>query len=94
MLRLLLFIGLLVAGFTCGIVGSIINYHRLDGLAGFLIGAGVAVFAYTNVCEGVSSSNWGTFRRDQEPLRFWCDILVLALFAAVFMIAGLWAMLG
>ena len=94
MLHAIVFVTLLVAGFTCGIVGSNTHSHSLAGFGGFLLGAAIALHAYGMIHEGVSSSNLGRFRRDQEPFRFWYSVLFVALFAIVFMLGGLLVMLG
>jgi hypothetical protein len=90
MIRAIVFLALSIAGLACGIWGSNIHSRRLEGFGAFAIGLAIAVLVYGLITDGVSSSNWGRFRRDKEPVRFWLSVLFVTVFAVVFTLAGLW----
>jgi hypothetical protein len=39
-----------------------------------VLGVAVAAALFVELCSGMSSSNWGTFYRRREPVRFWLAI--------------------
>ncbi|MEX0586947.1 MAG: hypothetical protein WD176_09895, partial [Pirellulales bacterium] len=45
------------------------------GLA--VLGAGAALVVFTMLISGVAKSNWGTFRRHTQPIRYWLDVVLL-----------------
>ena len=37
---------------------------------------------------GIASSNWGRFERSSKPGRYWASVGVIAIFVAIFVLAG------
>jgi hypothetical protein len=67
-------------------------YIRGRGLATavgiLLLGVGVAVGLFVDLCSGMSSSNCGTFYRGQEPAEFWLAVVFCGLFYLVLVFVG------
>jgi len=43
-----------------------------------VIGIAVALCLFAAVASGIESSDWGTFLRRREPIRYWIGVLILA----------------
>jgi hypothetical protein len=54
------------------------------------IGVVVSVILFVVLCSGVSSSNWGTYSRRSEPVRYWLDVGILCLAYVGLCLAGYW----
>jgi hypothetical protein len=54
----------------------------------FVLGGAFAAAAFLDVCGGVTSSNWGTYYREQEPVRYWISVGVSAAMYLVLSVAG------
>lgn len=58
------------------------------GLSVIVMGLVVAAMLYVDLCSGVSSSNWGTYSRHHEPVRYWFGVGVWTAFYVLISIAG------
>lgn len=56
-----------------------------------IVGALLAAVIVTDLCTGVTSSNWGTYLRARQPARYWCSLLVSTLFYLGMIAAALFA---
>jgi len=65
-----------VAGTYLGVRAHDIVLGGFFALAGCLL----AAILVANIHSGVSSSNGGIYRRERQPVRFWCDTAVLVIF--------------
>jgi hypothetical protein len=53
-----------------------------------LFGTAVAFFLFAAIASGVESSNWGTYFRSREPVRFWIGVAISAIIYASISSAG------
>jgi hypothetical protein len=44
-----------------------------------LLGVAVASLLFVTLCSGVESSNWGTYDRRSEPIRYWLHVSIIGL---------------
>lgn len=67
-----------------GLVGAWLRGQMVGGVIIFGMGALVGAVAFVFLNSGTSSSNWGTFTRAREPMRFWVDVVILvAIYVAI-----------
>ena len=58
-------------------------------IAGMIGTEWLVVAAFTALCSGMASSNWGTYFRISEPIRFWTHVGFMGL-AYTLVMAGMW----
>jgi hypothetical protein len=44
-----------------------------------LIGVAATLVLFVALCSGVESSNWGTYHRRSEPIRYWLHVGIIGL---------------
>jgi hypothetical protein len=54
------------------------------------VGVAASVVVFVMLCSGVSSSNWGTYSRRREPVRYWVDVGLFGLAYIGLCLAGYW----
>lgn len=53
--------------------------HQAGGAIFFgFVGVAMDAYLFTALCSGMTSSNWGTYFRDREPIRYWFEVVLLA----------------
>lgn len=52
------------------------GFWRAAGL--LLLGFAVSTVLFISLCSGMASSNFGTYFRKTEPLRYWADVVLLS----------------
>lgn len=50
----------------------------------FVLGAGISFALFTMLCSGIDTSNWGTYFRSTEPIRYWIGVCIVAVFYVLF----------
>ena len=63
---------------------------RWESLLMIIFAAGFLLPTHVSLNSGVSSSNWGTYYRDTEPVRFWLDNIISSA-AVLFAAYAAWA---
>ncbi len=58
-------------------------------LFGLVLTEALVLVGFTTLCSGMASSNWGTYFRASEPVRYWTDVVIIAGFYA-FAMTGMW----
>jgi hypothetical protein len=60
------------------------------GAVAFILLGGIviAMLLFASISSGQTSSNWGTFRREREPARYWMDVAILVCAYAFFAVFG------
>jgi hypothetical protein len=66
--------------FAVFMLGHILRLKLLVGLCWICVGLLLACMIYGQYRSGVSQSNWGTFTRNKQPIRFYLDVIVSILF--------------
>ena len=59
--------------------GTISAFYRIDlftAILTFLLGVAFAVIPFSILVNGMSSTNWGTYFRNTEPIRYWIDVII------------------
>ena len=56
---------------------------------GFVAGELLVFAGFISICSGMASSNWGTYFRETEPVRFWLSVAICGL-GYVLVMAGMW----
>jgi hypothetical protein len=86
----------LLSFLLCSVPGAVsfawnaaVLYRWKQALLGFVISEFCLVAIFDQLCSGVASSNWGTYFRKTEPIRFWMNIIVL-ICAYIFILSGIW----
>jgi len=76
-----------------GALSALWNSYILDrwkwALFGFVASQFLIAIGFTFICSGMSSSNWGTYFKETEPLRYWIDLAIL-LCMYFFVMFGMW----
>ena len=57
-------------------------------------GATIATFLFIDLASGATSSNWGTYFRSSEPLRYWLSVMVFAVAYVGISVAGWYVTYG
>lgn len=74
------------------IFGMVAVWIRREGLfrtvGTFVLGAGVALALFITLCSRIQTSNWGTYFRSTEPVRYWLGVAVAAGFYVLFGVVG------
>jgi hypothetical protein len=52
-----------------------------------LFGGALSYLLFISAFSGMTSSNWGTYFRDSEPVRYWLDMALIGLFYVGFLVA-------
>jgi hypothetical protein len=63
--------------------------HILAGIGTVIFGLWPALNVCVILKTGVAKSNWGTFRRDQNPIRFWFDVILWGVISIVVVGVGI-----
>lgn len=69
---------LLLTPVVASVVAAVVRDRPWPG-AGVLgmLGLAVASALFVTLLSGMSSSNWGTYCRTREPVRYWLDVAIL-----------------
>lgn len=54
----------------------------------FVLGGFFAAAAFRDICGRMTSSNWGTYYREQEPVRYWLSVAVSVAAYLMLSVAG------
>lgn len=83
-----------IAALVMMALGILSRNPVVGGLGALLVGVLVALRLATDWRSGVTSSNWGTWRRDQNRLAFGCNIGFWAAVSLACFVLGALVMLG
>jgi hypothetical protein len=61
-----------------GLAAACWRGHIVGGCIVLVMSAVCGAIAFVFLNSGVSSSNWGTFSRSREPIRYWLDVALMA----------------
>jgi hypothetical protein len=75
-------------------LGIVARNPVVGGLGALLVGLLVVLRLATDLRSGVTSSNWGTWRRDQNRLSFRCNVGFWAAISLACFVLGILVMLG
>lgn len=75
-------------------LGVVARNPVVGGLGALLLGLLVVLRLVTDVRSGITSSNWGTWRRDQNRLAFHCNVGFWAAISLACFILAILVMLG
>ncbi len=56
---------------------------------GLIMTQGLVLTGFTTLCSGMASSNWGTYFRASEPVRYWTEVAIIA-GAYAFAMTAMW----
>ena len=62
------------------VAGTVSAWYRVGiftAIAMFLFGMVVSASLFRVLCSGMESSNWGTYFRETEPIRYWTGVAIL-----------------
>jgi hypothetical protein len=82
----------LVLASAPGVVSAIWNAalsRWIWAMFGLILTEALVLVGFTTICSGMASSNWGTYFRASEPMRYWTDVVIIAGFYA-FAMTGMW----
>jgi hypothetical protein len=82
------FLLLLLPWLPNSIAAYLRGFGPFNSIGLFLVGAGLSIGLFVGLCSGMDSTNWGTFYRSTEPVRYWVVIAIGACFYLAFSVAG------
>jgi hypothetical protein len=61
------------------VVGAVLRDQIGSAFGVGIMGLAVTSLLFVQLASGASSSNWGTYFRSREPIRYWLDVAILSI---------------